>query len=182
MSSLAPTSEQSGEVGRNPSDSAVQRTIELVMLQRFGDRHPGWSRGVWPPIARELGLAAAWVRAEPDAVWETETGEVVIAEAYARIGVLKEGQKRKLAKDALKLLSLQNALPHVQRVRCLLLIPEDVEQQLAGGGWFPLALRGAAELVSVPLTASERSELLGASALQAQGQARTPRKSMMGSQ
>ena len=60
---------------RHPSDSAVQRAIELVMLARFTERHPSWHRAAWAPIARELGLAPVWVKAEPDAVWKTEEGD-----------------------------------------------------------------------------------------------------------
>ena len=158
---------------RHPSDSAVQRAIELVMLERFAQRHPSWRRAAWPPVARELGLAHVWVKAEPDAVWKTEEGDVVVAEAYSRVGVLNEGQKRKLAKDALKLLAIRHALPSGQHVRSLLLVPDKLVARLNGEGWFPLALRTAAEIVSVPLTEAERTLLQDASAQQAEGQART---------
>jgi hypothetical protein len=162
-------------VERHPSDSAVQRAIELVMLERFTERHPLWRRADWPSISRELGLASVWMKAEPDVVWKTETGAVVVAEAYSRVGILNEGQKRKLAKDALKLLAIQHALPAGRHVRCLLLVPDELVPRLNGEGWFPLALRTAAEIVSVPLTESERTLLLAASAQQADGQARTRR-------
>lgn len=158
---------------RHPSDSAVQRAIELVMIARFTEHHPTWRRVDWPPIAHELGLAAVWVKAVPDAVWTTEEGDVVIAEAYSRVGVLNEGQKRKLAKDALKLLAIRHALPPGQCVRSLLLVPEELVLRLSGDGWFPLALRTAAEVVSVTLTDAERTLLQGASNQQAEGQSRT---------
>jgi len=158
---------------RHPSDSAVQRAIELVMLERFTESHPSWRRAAWAPIARELGLAAVWMKAEPDAVWKTEKGDVVVAEAYSRVGVLNEGQKRKLAKDALKLLAIQHALPAGRHVRGLLLVPEELVARLNGEGWFPLALRTAAEIVSVPLTEAERMLLQDAAAQQAEGQSRT---------
>ncbi len=159
---------------RHPSDSAVQRAIELVLLQRFNDRqHPSWKSIDWRCAAEELGLAPVWAKAAPDAVWRTDEGGIAIAEAYSRVGILNEGQKRKLAKDALKLLAIQHALPAGKQLKCLLLVPEELVPRLSGDGWFPLALRVAAEIVSVPLTESERLQLLAASDQQALGQSRT---------
>ena len=173
MSAAAHDTDDVVSAERHPSDSAVQRAIELVMLERFTDRQPSWRRAAWSSVARELGLAPVWMKAEPDAVWKTEEGDVVVAEAYSRVGVLNEGQKRKLAKDALKLFAIRHALPAGQHVRSLLLVPDELVARLNGEGWFPLALRTAAEIVSVPLTEAERTLLQDASAQQAEGQART---------
>lgn len=173
MSANDLAAQEAGSSDRHPSDSAVQRAIESVLLQRFGDRHPSWRRIEWRSTASELGLASVWAKAEPDAVWRTEDGDIAVAEAYSRIGVLNEGQKRKLAKDALKLMALQHAIPSGKRSRCMLLVPDELVARLEGDGWFPHALRVAAEIVSVPLTDSEREHLLAASDQQALGQART---------
>ena len=90
----------------DPSDSRVQREIELVTLQRLADQHRDWTSLDWNSIVLELGLPSVWEKAEPDAVLKTHAGEVVIVECYARTGKLEAGQHRKLAMDALKLLAL----------------------------------------------------------------------------
>jgi hypothetical protein len=159
----------------DPSDSAVQREIELVMLDRLGEQHPDWQRVSWKTTAAELGLPPAWQKAEPDAVWKADSGEVIVAEVYARVGELKAGHRRKLAMDALKLTALRHALPEGYPLRCLLVVPKELKGKLKGDGWFPLALGLAAEIVPVALLADELKRLGDASRLQAQGQARANR-------
>ncbi len=161
--------------GHDPSDSEVQRELEFVMLRRLGEQYPDWRRVTWKTVAAELGLSAVWQKAEPDAVWKTDSGEVIVAESNARIGELKAGQQRKLAMDALKLLALRDAFPDGSRLRCLLVVPREQKIRLEGDGWFPVALHLAAEIVPVPLLGGERKRLKNASRLQAQGQARTKR-------
>jgi hypothetical protein len=157
----------------DPSDSANQREIERVMLHRLDEQHPDWRRVSWEAVAVELGLASIWQKAQPDAVWKTIDGEVIIAECYARVGELKAGHRHKLAMDALKLLAIQQALPAGNHVRYLLVMPEELMSRLEGGGWFPVALRLAAEIIPVNLMENERRELMDASRRQAEGQART---------
>ena len=159
----------------DPSDSAVQRAIELAMLHRLGEQHPDWQRVTWKTLAAELGMSQVWQKAEPDAVWKTDSDEVIVAESYARVGELKAGHRRKLAMDALKLLALRDALPGGNHVRCFLVVPEELIGRLRGDGWFPSALRLASEVVPVALLEGERKSLSDASMLQAQGQARTKR-------
>jgi hypothetical protein len=105
-------------------------------------------------------------------VWKTDAGEIVIAECYARIGKLKAGQHRKLAMDALKLLALKNAIPLDSPVQYLLVVPKELVGAFGGGGWFPVAIRLAATIVSVRLLDSERESLGNAAQRQAQGQSR----------
>lgn len=161
----------------DPSDSRVQREIELVMLQRLADQHRDWTPADWKAIALELGLPSVWQKAKPDAVWKTSTGDVVIAECYARIGKLKAGQHRKLAMDALKLLALKNAISLDSRVQYLLVVPEELVGAFEGGGWFPVAIRLAATIVPVCLLDSEREKLGDAAQRQAQGQSRITKPS-----
>lgn len=156
----------------DPSDSRVQREIELVMLQRLADQHRDWTPADWKAIALELGLPPVWQKAKPDAVWKTHAGEVVIAECYARIGKLKAGQHRKLAMDALKLLALKNTIPIVGRVQYLMVVPEELVAAFEGDGWFPVAIRLAAAIVPVCLLESEREKIGNAAQRQAQGQSR----------
>lgn len=166
----------------NPSDSAVQREIELVMLRRLGEQHGDWQPVAWRTIAAELGMSSVWQKTEPDAVWRTDSASLLLAEAYARVGDLKPGHRRKLAMDALKLLALRNALPDGTDVRCLLIVPEELKVRLQGDGWFPVALHLAAEIVPVTLLDDERKRLLDASSLQGQGQSRTRRRGKVGAE
>src|SRR5262245_42074892 len=92
----------------DPSDSAVQREIELAMLDRLGKLHPDWQRVTWMTEATELGLTLVWQKSQPDAIWKTGSDQIIVAECYARIGELKAGHRRKLAMDALKLLALRH--------------------------------------------------------------------------
>jgi hypothetical protein len=145
------------------------------MLRRLEERYPTWKRLAWQNVAIHLGLPPVWQKAVPDAVWKTECGETIVAEAYSRIGQLTAGHRRKLAMDALKLLGLRHAISSNQSARYLLVVPDELAHSLRGDGWFPAALSMAAELVSVALTSEEREKLHRASARQAQGQARVTR-------
>ena len=138
------------EANYHPSDSRVQREIELVMLQRLAGHHPDWKPADWNAIAVTLGLPSVWQKTKPDAVWKTDAGEVVIAECYARIGKLKAGQHRKLAIDALKLLALKHAIPVTSQVQYLLVVPEELAGAFEGSGWFTVAIRLAAAIVQSP--------------------------------
>jgi len=158
----------------NPSDSAVQRGIELKMLQRLVEKHPDWQRVTWKTLASELSLSPIWQKAKPDAVWKNHCNRIIIAECYSRVGELKAGHLRKLAMDAIKLLALRDALKGYS-VDCLLVVPEELKSKLTSDGWFPAALHLVAEIVSVDLQEDERKELVAASTRQAQGQARTKR-------
>jgi hypothetical protein len=157
------------------SESVVQREIELAMLDRLGDLHPDWQRITWKAGAADLDLSSVWQRAQPDATWKTSSDEIIVVECYARIGELKAGHRRKVAMDALKLLALRHALPHGRQIRFLLVVPGDLIGRLEGDGWFPVAMRRSAEIIPVALPASEQRRLGEATALQAQGQARTAR-------
>lgn len=145
------------------------------MLRRLEERYPTWKRLAWQDAARDLGLPPVWQQAVPDAVWKTERGETVVAEAYSRVGKLAAGHRRKLAMDALKLLGLRHALASIHNARYLLIVPDELAESLRGDGWFPAALSMAAEIVSVALTPEEREKLHQASARQAEGQARARR-------
>jgi hypothetical protein len=158
----------------DPSDSSVQREIESQMLQRLEEMHPDWRRISWKTFATEKELANEWVKAEPDAIWKTNSKQLVLAECYSRVGDLKTGHRRKLAMDTLKLLALRDAVKGYS-IRCILVVPDELKNQLTGNGWFPVAIQNVAEIVSVNLSESEKMKLNDASRLQAQGQAHTKR-------
>ncbi len=163
----------------DPSDSAVQQKIEQAMLAYLHETQPDWHLAEWVSVAIELGLPQVWQQAKPDAVWRLDNGGVVVAECYARIGALKPGHRRKLAMDAFKLLSLRNAVSTPNLLRCLLIVPEELQRQLQGKGWLPLAIHQAAEVVTVKLTDDQCQQLREAVERQGTGQART-RKAAQG--
>ena len=155
----------------HPSDSRVQREVELAMVSRLGDQHRDWRRLEWSEAAVGLALPPVWRKAKPDAVWRTGS-EFIVAECYARLGKLESGHRRKLAMDALKLVALVNAVPVPHRVSGLLIVPTELNERLAGEGWFVEALR-LVRIVAVTLSDEERMRLNSATELQAKGQARS---------
>jgi hypothetical protein len=160
--------------GRDPSDSAVQREIEFIMLSLLSEQHPEWRRINWNTARIEISIPMVWRNTKPDGVWKADSGEIIIAEAYARLGALKSGHRRKVAMDALKLLALRESIPVEKRkfVRCLLVVPEELKARLEGNGWFPFALHLAGEVVPVALSRGDRERLGTACGLQGLGQAR----------
>ncbi len=160
---------------RYPLVDQAALEIEAALLRQLQERHPTWVPAPWWEVADELGLPATWRHARPDGVWR-DGAMLVVAECYARIGALKSGHRRKLALDALKLMALR---PHVasagREMRGLIVVPAELAAHLEGDGWLPEALRLAAEITPVELTAEERQRLEVAVARQGQGQARTRR-------
>jgi hypothetical protein len=139
------------------------------MLRRLAEQHSDWRLGNWSEVAANLALPAVWHAVKPDAVWNTPCDEIIVAEAYARIGKLKSGHRRKLGLDALKLLAIQRMLPNDKQIRCLLVVPSELKGQIEGDGWFPAALRLAAEITPIELLECERRKLVDACEQQALG-------------
>ena len=156
----------------HPSDSTAQGMVERAILERLGAEHPEWRPIEWRLAAAELGLSSVWQKAKPDAVWRSGPDELIIAECYARVGSLKPGHRRKLAMDALKLLALYHHCPAAKRLRCVIIVPEELRKQLERDGWFCVALRMAAEIMPIALSDVERKLLADATERQADGQAR----------
>jgi hypothetical protein len=142
--------------------------------------HPERQPLEWAVIAKELNLSSVWQRVKPDGVWRTKTGELIIAECYARVGVLKPGHRRKLALDALKLMALCRQFPPAMQLRSLIIVPRELEGQLKGEGWFCAALSMAGELLAVDLLEEERALLAEANQRQAEGQARLRKREQPG--
>lgn len=161
--------------GRDPSNSAVQIEIEQSMLVTVQLSHPDWRTMDWKEVAKELDLAPVWQGARPDAVWQDNDEVIIIAECYARIETLKTGHRRKLAMDALKLTSLRNAVKDPKRLRCLLIVPEELDRQLQSDNWFSVSIHQAAEVVTVKLSEDQLEKLRRAVELQGAGQARVKR-------
>jgi len=155
---------------RHPSNSAAQQRIERAMVGRVAEC--GWLPVAWTDVADELGLAPVWQKAKPDCAWRLPTGGFAIAECFARSVALKPGQWRKIATDALKLLSIRSGLDDPRKLLCLLVVPKEIEDEVRHNGWLSVALQQAAEIVAVELEPHERAELAEAVARQSIGQAR----------
>jgi hypothetical protein len=152
----------------HPSDSAAQRKIESAMLERVCEKN--WQIVAWKEAADALGLPKIWSQVKPDGVWKDDTGTFIVAECFARIDRLKPGQKRKLALDAFKLQSIRNELVDMKRLRCLLVVPEEIGNELRDGSWLSAAIQHSATVTEVRLTAEEVVALREAVAGQRRGQ------------
>ena len=161
------------EKEQHPSDSSFQLNLEKSMVEAVLRDHPSWQIVVWQNISAELGLGSIWQNARPDGAWQDEDGCYVIAECYAHVGKLKPGHRRKIAMDVLKMLSLRNAVISPKSLCCLLIVPEDVNNQLQAEDWFSIAIHQAVEVVSIQLTPEEQQKLQETVAHQSLGQART---------
>ena len=164
----------------HPSDSTAQQTVERAIIQRLSAEHPEWQPLEWGVVAKTLGLSPVWQGVKPDAIWRTENDELIIAECYARVGTLKSGHQRKLAMDALKLMVLCRQLAELKRVKCLFVVPQELEKQLKREGWFCAALMIAGDVVPVELLDDERRLLTDTTQRQADGQARSHKREQVG--
>ncbi len=162
--------------GGDLSSSAAQVLVEREMLVWLQNTHPAWVWVDFPSIASELGLPAAWRKAQPDGVWKSPDGAVVIAECFSRIQKINPGQRRKLAADVLKLTALRSAANDPNRVRCLLVIPTELDRQLQGSDWLAVTIRKEVEVVAIELSDAQRQALTEAVQRQSSGQARTAKK------
>lgn len=169
----------SDQIFKDPSDSSTQREIEREMLNIFQADHSDWVPMEWKIVAYELELPLVWQNAKPDATWRDNNGNFIIAECYARIGELKSGHCGKLAKDVLKLISLQRAISTPLRLRCLIIVPGELAVKFKGASWLFEAIRQAVEVIPIPLTEIQHNKLRDAVKRQADGQARS-RKAITG--
>lgn len=161
----------------HPSSGSVNKAIEVAILRRMDVQYADWIRVNWIDVSKKYQLPAVWEKAKPDAVWETKSAVLIVAECYARIERLKAGNKGKLAKDCLKLRGIQLQLAHrFKQVRCLMIMPEELAAQLKGVGWLETSIRQTVEVVGVSLLESERRDLMAAVLKQADGQSRTAYK------
>jgi hypothetical protein len=114
---------------RQKSDSAVQRRAEDVI------------RGL---LAESLGrcLQARTIKLKSGASVQVDAvaGDCsVLAEIFARQGTLKPGQQKKVAIDALKLITIGHAFPEGKLM--LVFADEAAGAYARGGGWLAHALR-----------------------------------------
>jgi hypothetical protein len=130
------------------SSSAVQRKVELALLKRLGkDEGVAFEKAKVP-------YGNAWM--EVDGV---DAARTIFIEAFARVGVLKDGQKKKVAKDALKFVALKAENPGARFVLAF----ADQAAHDSVVGWVGAVLdEHGIERVVVPISKALKKELLEA--------------------
>lgn len=155
-----------------PGDSSYQRELEGFMLHEIQSRHNDWSRVEWLEAAKELDLSPVWQNAQPDGVWKDAGGLYIVAECFVHLGLLKAGQRRKLASDVFKLQSIRNACKNPDRLQLCLVIPDEIEKEIGKTGWLSDAIHSTVEILTVTLTDLHRQKLLETINRQSSAQAR----------
>lgn len=111
------------------SDSAEQRSAEAVILAAVGG-------SIGAELAPETLNLPGGSRVDVDGVAEDRS---VLVEVFAHQGPLKPGQRHKVARDALKLITVAQALP--ERPRMMLAFgDEQAAAALQGKSWLAEAL------------------------------------------
>lgn len=133
------------------SDSTVQSNAEALIREK---------------LARQLGkrLASKMLRLGGEAAVQVDAvalDESVLAEIFAHQGPLKGGQRRKIASDALKLITLGRDRPDAQLI--LAFADEQVAAYACGDGWLAQALAAwDVAVIVVDLNEADREELRAA--------------------
>jgi hypothetical protein len=133
------------------SDSSEQREAEALILAGLMDEF-----GVLRPATLKLPGGA---RVDVDGVAEDES---VFVEAFAHQGRMKGSQPKKVAQDALKLITLRRARP---QARLVLAFADEVATAsvLGGKGWLAEALRTwEVDVRVVPLDEGVRGRIAAA--------------------
>lgn len=135
------------------SDSAVQREAEAQIVGRIAER-------VGVDLAKRRIDLPGGTQVEVDGV---ATDRSVLAEAFARRGPMKGGQKRKVALDVLKLITLRREHPGAR----LILGFCDDAAAASPTGWPAEALRTwEVEVLVVPIDDELRRRLVEVQARQ----------------
>jgi hypothetical protein len=82
--------------------------------------------------------------------------------------------------DALKLIALCRQLADAKCLKCLIVVPQELEKQLKREGWFCAALTIAGDLLPVDLLDDERKLLTDTTQRQGDGQARSRKRKQVG--
>jgi hypothetical protein len=133
------------------SDSAPQRDVEPVILAA---------------VSAELGVELAPRRLTfPSGAWCDVDGvsadERVLVEVFARQGALKGGQRGKIARDALKLMTLREHRPGARLI--IALADPALVKSLTAKSWLAEALRTfEIEVLSVELDPDARAAIADA--------------------
>ncbi len=143
----------SAEPPAHQSDSKEQRSAKTLILAK---------------VANHIGCVLAPARVTfdtgtPVQVDGVASDESVFVEIYARQGTLKGGQKKKVAQDALKLITLQRSRPGARLI--IAFADEGAARHALQGSWVSEALSNwGIEVLVVQLEETIRGELRAAQA------------------
>ena len=144
------------------SDSSVHTAAEPICLALVGE---------------QLGvrLAPETVRLSDGTTFQldgVDRGAHVLCEVFSHIGALKDGQKKKLAKDLLKLLAVEHSVEGPWR-KVICVVDAPARKYLTGASWCAAVAREFRfEVVAVILSHDQREELVRAQVCEAQGMRR----------
>ena len=139
----------------HPSDSSEQQAAEAQILAGLVSK--------CGPLAPKVVTLPAGGQVKVDGVAADES---VFVEVFAHQGPMKGGQPKKVAADALKLITLRNARPGAKLVLAFA-DARAATNVISGSGWLAEALRTwdvAVEVISIDPTT--RADLLAAQARQ----------------
>jgi hypothetical protein len=149
-----PVSSQSGpeltqaeEPVTSPADASVQQAVEPLIVKDIGSQLRVELKG---PARFDLPGGS---HVDVDAAQGSGTDAKVLVEAYAACGKLEAGRRRKVAVDALKLLSVRQSGACHPDARLIIAVADD-EARDSIQGW----LRGALEAFDVEVVAADLPE------------------------
>jgi hypothetical protein len=145
---LSPTKDF--KMSEHPSDSAPQTKEEKRLIARVAIQ-------IDTPLAPKSISLADGVTVKIDGVNE---GKRVICEAYAHVGEIKPGQRRKLAQDILKLILVERSTRHKWR-KVICVNDLSVKRRLEGKSWLALAVkRFGIEVIPVSPSPARHAQLI----------------------
>lgn len=134
----------------HPSDSEVQRRAEPELIRAVAET-------IGVELTRQTLRLPVGGTVQIDGC---NVDQKVACEAFARIGVLNSGQKRKLGNDILKLLLVERCFGGSWR-KVLVIAGDDALASLTGGSWQAQALREFGfEVFRVPLSQALAAEIV----------------------
>ena len=141
------------------SDSAVQQEVEPVCLQLAS-------------AALKVHLTPSDIRLADGTLFRVDgvnRTECVLCEIFSHVGNMRDGQRKKLAKDMLKLLAVENALGGEWR-KIICIVDDPAREFLTGRSWCASVVRQFRfEVLMTALDDSLRMQLTTVQLLQAEG-------------
>jgi hypothetical protein len=141
------------------SVAKTQSDLQKTMIDRWLETQEMESSD-WATACKILKLPDIWKKAQPDGVF-FDGKRFVVVESYARIADLKSGQRRKIAMDAFKLISIKLTLKTPEKISCCIILPTDLEEAVhPTKSWLGAALNHPdLKIHYVVLTGAEKKEL-----------------------
>ena len=134
-----------------PGDSGTQLAAEKVILAAVSDR-------IGVALAPASFKLPGGARVDVDGA---SADRSVLVECFARQTAMKEGQRRKIARDALKLITIAHSRPGTRLI--LALSSEAAARGLLGEAWLAEALRTwGVEVLAVDIDAEVTQSILDA--------------------